>query len=188
MARLPDHPVDPLFPRRWPPRAMSGAPVAREAILSLLEAARWAPSSGNSQPWRSVYAVRDTAPFGAIFESLEQSNRDWCVRAGALVLLAAQVIRPDGRPAAAAQLACGAALMAFALEGTLLGLVVHPMGGFDRERIRLATGIPPGMEPQVVIAVGMPGLMDDLSERNREREHPSPREPVSAWAREGRWA
>jgi nitroreductase len=167
---------------------MSGAPVEREALLSLLEAARWAPSGGNSQPWRAVYAVRDTPGFAAIFESLEQSNREWCVRAGALVLLAAQVIRPDGRPAGGAQFACGAAFMAFALQGTLLGLTVHPMGGFDRERIRLATGIPPGMEPQVVIAVGKPGLVDDLSERNRAREHPSDREPVGAWAREGRWA
>jgi nitroreductase len=188
MARVAEHPIDPLFLRRWSPRAMSGAPVTRDALLSLLEAARWSPSGGNSQPWRFVYALRDTPAFAAIFDTLEAGNREWCVRAGALVLLSTQMIRPDGRAAGGAPFACGAAFMAFALQGTLAGLVVHPMGGFDRERIRLAAGIAPGLEPQLVVAVGHPGMVQDLSERNREREQPSGREPVSAWAREGRWA
>jgi nitroreductase len=187
MPRLPDHPVEPLFLRRWSARAMSGAPVEREALLALLEAARWSPSSGNGQPWRFVYAFRKTPAFQGIFDCLTPGNQEWCQRAGALVLLGAQMIRPDGRAAPTAPFDCGLACMALLLQGTTAGLVVHPMGGFDRERVRLATRLANGVEPQVVIAVGRPGSVDDLSERNREREHPSAREPVSAWAREGWW-
>lgn len=167
---------------------MSGAPISRDALLSLLEAARWAPSGGNAQPWRFVYAVRETPGFEALFDCLEPGNQEWCKRAGALALLSAQMIRSSGRPAPSAPLECGAAFMAFALQGTLAGLVVHPMGGFDRERVRLAAGLVPGMEPQLMIAVGHPGSVEDLSERNRAREEPSGREPVSAWAHEGRWS
>lgn len=188
MPRLADHPVDPLFLRRWSPRAMSGAPVEREALLSLLEAARWAPSAGNRQPWRIVYALRDAPQFTALFDCLEPGNQEWCQRAGALILLAALAIRPDGRPATSAPFDCGLACMALLLQGTLARLVVHPMGGFDRERARAAAGIPAGMELQVMIAVGHPGDPELLSERNRAREHPSDREPVDAWAHEGRWS
>jgi nitroreductase len=188
MPRVPEHPIDPLFLRRWSPRAMSGAPVARAQLQVLLEAARWSPSAGNGQPWRFVYALRDTPSFPPFLDCLDEGNRAWCGRAGALVLLAARMIRPDGRAAASAPFDCGAAFMAFALQGTLLGLVVHPMGGFDRDRTRLAAALAPGMEPQVMIAVGLPGDVQDLSERDRGRERPSGREPQAAWSREGRWA
>jgi nitroreductase len=187
MPRVPDHSIDPLFLRRWSPRAMSGAPIEREALLSLLEAARWAPSSGNGQPWRVVYALRDTPAWPAFFDCLAPSNQEWCRRAAALIVLSAQLIRPDGRAAPTAPFDCGLACMALLLQGTLQGLVVHPMGGFDKERIRLAAALAPGMEPQVMIAVGRPGSVEELSEKNREREHPSGREPQGAWAREGRW-
>lgn len=187
MPRVADHPIDPLFLRRWSPRAMSGEPVGEEALRSLLEAARWAPSAGNGQPWRFVFAHRDTPAFASLFETLEPGNQDWCRRAGALVLLAAQTVRPSGRPAPTAPLDCGLALMGFLLQATLDGLVAHPMAGYDKERIRAAAGLPVGVEPQVVIAVGKPGRVEELSEKDRERERPSGREPVAAWAREGRW-
>lgn len=188
MTRVADHPIDPLFLRRWSPRAMSGEPVGRDALLSLLEAARWAPSAGNGQPWRFVFAHRDTAAFTALFEALDPGNQAWCTRAGALVLLAAQTVRPSGRPVPTAALDCGLALMGFLLQATVDGLVAHPMAGFDGERVRSAAALPPGMEPQVVIAVGRPGRVDLLSEKDRERERPSSRAPVAEWAREGRWS
>jgi len=187
MPRVPDRPIDPLFLLRWSPRAMSGEPVERGQLLTLLEAARWAPSSGNRQPWRFVYAPRDTPAFAAVFDCLSPGNQEWCRRAGALVVLSAQVIQADGRAAPTAPFDCGAACMAFLLQGAIVGLVAHPMAGFDKDRIRLAVALAPAMEPQVVIAVGKPGSVEDLSERNRERERPSGREPVSAWAREGSW-
>lgn len=188
MPRVPEHAVDPLFLRRWSPRAMSGASIEREALLSLLEAARWAPSSGNGQPWRVVYVFRDTPAWPAFFDCLAPGNQEWCRRAAALIVLSAQLIRPDGRAASSAPFDCGLACMALLLQGTLQGIVTHPMGGFDRERIRLATALAPGMEPQVMVAVGRLGSVEDLSAPNRERETPSGREPLGTWAREARWA
>jgi len=187
MPRSPAHPVDPLFPRRWSPRAMAGTAVSREAVLTLLEAARWSPSGGNGQPWRFVWALRDTPAFAALLDALVPANQAWAHRAGALLLLAAKVVRDDGRPAPSAQLDAGAAWMALALQGTLSGLAVHAMGGFDREKARLAAALPPGVEPQAVIAVGHPGRAEDLPEKVRPLEQPSDRLPVEAFAFEGRW-
>jgi nitroreductase len=187
MARTPSHPVDPLFPRRWSPRAMAGTPVPREAVLTLLEAARWAPSGGNGQPWRFVWALRDTPAFAALLDALVPGNQAWAHRAGALVLLAAKVMRDDGKPAASARFDAGAAWGSLALQGTLSGLAVHAMGGFDHEKARAAAGLPEGVEPQVVIAIGHPGAPDLLAEKDRAREQPNDRLPLEAFAFEGRW-
>jgi nitroreductase len=164
---------------------MSGAVVPREALLSLLEAARWAPSGGNGQPWRFVYALRDTPAFELLFGALVPANQEWCARAGALVLLAAKVVRDDGKPAPSAIFDAGAAWMAFALQGSISGLVVHAMAGFDKEKARVATALPGGVEPQVVIAVGQPGRLEDLSEKLREREQPSERLELERIVSEG---
>lgn len=186
MIRTPAHPIDPLFPARWSPRAMSAAPVAREALLTLLEAARWAPSGGNGQPWRFVWALRGTAAFDAFLATLVPGNLEWAHAAGALVLLAARTVRDDGKPVTSAAFDAGAAWMAFALQGTRAGLVVHAMGGFDREAARAAAALPGGVEPQAMIAVGHPGRVEDLPERLRAREVPSDRLPLEAIAFEGR--
>lgn len=166
---------------------MSGAPVDREALLTLLEAARWAPSGGNGQPWRFVWARRATPAFEALLSTLVTGNRVWAHAAGALVLLAARTVRDDGKPATSAAFDAGAAWMSLALQGTLSGLVVHAMGGFDRAAARAAAGLPDGVEPQVVIAVGHPGSPDALPDNLRARETPSERLPLSALAFEGRW-
>lgn len=187
MSRTPAHPVDPLFPRRWSPRAMSGAPVSPEALLTLLEAARWAPSGGNGQPWRFVWARRGTPAFDALLGALVPANQAWAHAAGALVLLCARTVRDDGKPATSAAFDAGAAWMALALQGTISGLVIHAMGGFDEAAARQAAGLPGDLQPQVVIAVGHPGPIEALPERLRAREAPSDRLPLEALAREGRW-
>lgn len=166
---------------------MSGAPVARAQLLTLLEAARWAPSASNVQPWRFAYALGGTPHFERYLAALLPGNREWCVRAGALVLLAAQVVRDDGKPAPTAPFDAGAAWMGLALQGTLSGLVVHAMAGYDREAARAAVALPEGLEPQAMIAVGHPGRVDDLPERLREREAPSDRLQLEALAVEGRF-
>jgi nitroreductase len=187
MLRTPAHPIDPLFLRRWSPRAMSGAPVAREQLLTLLEAARWAPSSGNGQPWRFAYALAGTPHFDRFLATLVLGNRVWCVRAGALVLVAAKVVRDDGRPAATAPFDAGAAWMGLALQGTISGLVVHAMEGFDHEAARAAVELPAGLEPQAMVAVGLPGRVEDLPEKLREQEQPNDRKPLAEVAVEGRF-
>jgi nitroreductase len=186
MDRIAAHPIDPLFLRRWSPRAMSGAPLTREQLLPLLEAARWAPSSGNGQPWRFAWALAGAPHFDRFLGALVPGNREWCLRAGALLLLSAKVVRDDGKPAASATFDAGAAWMGLALQGTLSGLVVHAMGGFDKEAARAAVALPAGLEPQAMIAVGHPGRVEDLPERLREREVPSDRLPLEAIAVEGR--
>jgi nitroreductase len=187
MPRTPSQPIDPLFTRRWSPRAMSGAPLTRPELLSVLEAARWSPSGGNGQPWRFAYALGGTPHFERFLAALVPGNREWCVRAGALVLLSAKVVRDDGTPAPSASFDAGAAWMGLALQGTISGLVVHAMGGFDKEAARAAAALPAGLEPQVMIAVGHPGRAEDLSEKLRAREQPSDRLPLEALVVEGRF-
>jgi nitroreductase len=187
MPRVTALPIDPLFLRRWSPRAMSGAPVPRAQLLTLLEAARWAPSGGNGQPWRFAYGLAGTPHFDRLLAALAPGNREWCGRAGALVLLAAKVVRDDGKPSPMAAFDTGAAWMGLALQGTISGLVVHAMGGFDREAAREAVALPAGMEPQVMIAVGHPGRIEELPEKLREREQPSDRLPLEALVIEGRF-
>jgi nitroreductase len=187
MPRIPAHPIDPLFTRRWSPRAMSGAPLTRAQLLPLLEAARWAPSGGNGQPWRFAFALSGTPHFERYLATLVPGNREWCVRAGALVLLAAKVVRDDGQPSPLAPFDSGAAWMGLALQGTLSGLVVHAMAGFDREAARAAAALPGGLEPQVMIAVGHPGRVEELPEKLRTREQPSDRQPLEALAVEGQF-
>lgn len=166
---------------------MSGDPVPREAVLSLLEAARWAPSSGNGQPWRFVWALRGTPAFDALLATLVPGNREWAHRAGALVLVAARTVRDDGKPWASAPFDAGAAWMALALQGTISSLVVHAMGGFDRDAARAAAALPGGVEPQAVVAIGLPGRVEDLPEKHRAREEPNGRLRVAEIAFEGRY-
>lgn len=187
MPRASTLPVDPLFLRRWSSRAMSGAPVDETALLTLLEAARWAPSGGNGQPWRFVHARRGTPAFDAFLAALVPGNREWAHAAGALVLLAARTVRDDGKPAASAAFDAGAAWMALSLQGTLSGLVVHAMGGFDPAAARAAAALPDGVAPQVMIAVGHHGPAEALPERLQARETPSDRLPLAQIAFEGRW-
>jgi nitroreductase len=167
---------------------MAGTPVPRQAVLTLLEAARWAPSGGNGQPWRFVWALRDTPAFAALLDALVPANQAWAHRAGALLLLAAKVVRDDGKPAGSARFDAGAAWLALALQGTLSGLAVHAMGGFDHEKAGAAAGLPPGVEPQVVIAVGNQASPEVLAEKDRAREQPTDRVPIEAFAFEGRWS
>lgn len=186
MTRHADHEIDPLFLRRWSPRSMTGAPVEREALLRLLEAARWAPSSGNAQPWRFVYAIAGTGHFQRFFDILADGNKPWCARAGALVIVASRTTSDAGRPQRTHSFDSGAAWMSFALQGTLSGLVVHGMEGFDYDKAREAADLSEGHHVECMIAVGHPAPVDQLPEKYRAREAPNDRNPVSAFAWEGR--
>ncbi|MCS6899053.1 MAG: nitroreductase family protein [Myxococcales bacterium] len=187
MTRKADFDIDPLFLERWSPRAMSGQPVAEADLRRLFEAARWAPSSGNSQPWRFVYARAGTSDFDRFFGLLAQGNRPWCARAGALILLAARTVNDQGKPMPSASFDTGAAWMALALQGTKMGLVVHAMGGFDAERSKVEVGLPPEVVPCCMIAVGQPGSVEDLPEPYRSREQPNDRKPQATFVSEGKY-
>jgi nitroreductase len=186
-ARTPAHEVLPIFTARWSSRAMSGEPVAEAELMRLFEAARWAPSGSNSQPWRFVYAQAGTEEYQTLLELLFPGNRLWSERASALVVITSQGRMPDGRPHPSHAFDAGAAWMSLALQGSAMGLVVHAMGGFDRERAPQAIGLPPGYEIHCVVAVGKPGDPAALPEQLRAREQPSARLPVEQLAFAGRF-
>jgi nitroreductase len=189
--RTPLYGVDSLFPRRWSPRAMSGEPVVVEELLRLFEAARWAPSSGNNQPWRFVYARRDAADWELFLGLLGEGNRTWCSRAAALLVVISKNTRigRDGKsaPARTHSFDAGAAWACLALQGTISGLVVHGMQGFDYDRAQAELGVPPDHTVECMVAVGKPGRIDDLPESLRAVEHPNDRRPVSELLFEGRF-
>jgi nitroreductase len=187
MTRSADHAIDPLFLERWSPRAMDGTPVTPDELARLFEAARWAPSSSNQQPWRFVYAERDTPEFQTIFELLVGANRVWCARAGALLAVCSRSVDDKGQPAATHAFDAGAAWMSLALQGSRMGLVVHAMGGFDRAQAPASLGLAPGHEVHCIVAVGHPGDPEMLPEKLREREKPSGRRPVTELVYRGRF-
>ena len=185
MERIPDHEIAPMFVRRWSSRAMNGEPVSHENLMRLFEAARWAPSSDNAQPWRFVYARRGTPHFEKLFGLLVKWNQIWAVRAGALVVVLSKKNFDEGRPSATHSYDTGAAWMSIALEASLLGMVVHGIAGFDHPRARVEVGVPDDYDVEAMIVLGNPGNVEDLPERYRAREFPNARRPVSESAFEG---
>ena len=186
--RNADHPIDSLFLDRWSPRAMSGEPLADSELLTLFEAARWAPSASNLQPWRIFYAMRDTPEWPVFFGLLKESNQVWCRNAAALLVFASVSVNPKtGTPLKTHSYDTGSAWVSVALQGWLKGLVVHGMAGFDYEQARQRLDIPGDWTVEAMAAVGRPGRVEDLPENLRAREVPSTRHPVTDFAFRGGW-
>jgi nitroreductase len=184
--RKAEHEVDELFLDRWSPRAMSGEPVTKEELLTLFEAARWAPSSFNNQPWRILYARRDTEHWPVFLGLLVEGNRSWAKDAAALLLFVSkETFDHNSKPYPTHSFDTGAAWENLALQATLGGLVTHGMQGFDYERARTELNIPEGFRVEAMVAVGRPGDPATLPEKMRERETPSGRKPLSEITREG---
>ena len=187
MAKLPAagdhreaaHDIDPIFINRWSPRAMSGAPVTQAELDRMFEAARWAPSSYNEQPWRFLYAHRHSEHFEKYFGFLFEANQAWCKTAGVLVVIAVHtVFTKNGKPNAVAVFDCGSAWENLALQGAKMGLVTHGMAGFDRNKASGELKLPPNWESIAMIAIGRPGDPDKLPEEMRKAEVPSSRKPI----------
>jgi len=186
-----DHPVADLIGRRWSPRAIDpDRPVSREAVLTLLEAARWAPSCSNEQPWRFlVFDGADPAALESARGCLKPGNA-WARRAPVLLLTVACDAwnRSGGGPNRLAQHDVGLASENLALQATALGLVTHFMGGFYPDQARIAFAIPEGYTPMAMIAVGFPGDPALLSEEQQARESsPRQRKPLPEIAFAGTW-
>jgi nitroreductase len=174
--RKPDHPVDEIFLNRWSPRAMTGEPIPQEDLLTLFEAARWAPSSYNNQPWRILYATRNGEHWQQFLELLVEGNQVWARNAGALLLfLSKKTFTYNGKPSITHSFDTGAAWENLALQGSLKGYVVHGMQGFDYERARTTLSIPDDFQVEAMVAVGLPGSPEVLPEQLRSKEAPSDR-------------
>jgi len=183
-------PIHELIRRRWSPRAFSDQPVEPDKLLSLFEAARWAASSSNEQPWAFLFATKqDPKNFEAMVGVLVEFNRSWADKAAALILtLAHTQFEKDGRPNRHAFYDVGQAAANLALQATALDLRVHPMAGFDVEAARERFDVPAGWEPVSMIALGYPGNLDSLTEKLREREiAPRQRKPLETFVFSGAW-
>jgi nitroreductase len=184
--RRSEYGADDLFLNRWSPRAMSGETLDQQTLLTLFEAARWAPSSNNNQPWRFLFARRETELWPPFVSLLNEGNRLWAVNASALIVVISKTTFDfNEKPARTHSFDAGAAWENLALQGTFLGLVVHGMQGFDYERARALLKIPEKFQVEAMVAIGKPGLKEALPDHLQEREFPSPRKPLVDWVAEG---
>lgn len=187
--READHPIESLFLKRWSPRAMSGEAVSQKELNSLIEAARWAPSTYNEQEWRFLYAHRDTDHWGVFFDLLMEANQTWCSEAGVLCVVAShKVFERNGKPNPVHTFDSGAAFENFCLQGAAMGLVVHGMAGFNRNKAQADLQIPDDYEVEAMIAVGRPGNVDKLPSELQEREVPTGRKPIAEISCEGKFS
>lgn len=178
--RRTEYPVDSLFLKRWSPRAMTGETVNHADLMSLFEAARWAPSAYNNQPWRFLYAHRDSVHWPLFFDLLGESNQTWCQNAGALILLAAKTtFDHNGEAARLYAFDAGAAWENLALEATHRGLVTHAMQGFNHIGAKTVLNLPDDYDPMIMIAVGHRAAADSLPDGLKAREKPSPRRSLN---------
>jgi nitroreductase len=186
--RQAQYTIGPLFLNRWSPRAMSGEEVSMQMMFSLFEAARWAPSSNNNQPWRFLWARRGTDHWDRFLDLLTEPNKLWAVNAAVLIVVVSKTtFDRNGKPSRTHSYDAGAAWENIALQGTAMGLVVHGMQGFSYSRANDELGVPEGYEVEAMIAVGQPGKKEDLPSEMQLQEHPSGRKKVSEIAFEGRF-
>jgi len=184
--RTPDHPVDKIFLDRWSPRAMSGEAMPNDALMSLFEAARWAPSSYNNQPWRILYATRNGSHWQMFVDLLVPGNQVWAKNAAALLLfISKKTFTFNGKPCITHSFDTGAAWENLALQGWLSGYVVHGMQGFDYERARTELSIPDDYHVEAMAAVGLPASPEVLPEQLQAKEGPSDRRKLEETICEG---
>lgn len=184
--RKPTYPIDKFFIERWSPRALSGDPVAHEALMSLFEAARWAPSSYNAQPWHFLYAKRETPHWKTYLDLMIEFNQQWAQHAAVLVVvISRKLFEHNGKPAVTHSFDAGAAWQNLALQAHLRGLVAHGMQGFDYEKAQQVLKIPELFQVEAMIAIGMPGKKENLPEAMQQREVPSVRKALTEIITEG---
>lgn len=182
-------PVHDLIRDRWSPRAFAAKPVEPAVLASLFEAARWAPSSNNEQPWAYLVATKDNPEdFAKTLSVLVEFNAGWAKNAPVLVLAVSRLNFPNGNPNRNAFYDTGAASTLLSIEATARGLSVHQMAGFDPAKAKQVFDIPADCEAIAAIALGYPGDTNSLSQKLQEREvAPRTRKPLTEFVMSGRW-
>lgn len=187
------HEIHELIRQRWSPRAFDAArAVPRDELLRLFEAARWAPSSANEQPWRFIVVARDESSdvWRTLVSALSRSNQAWAVLAPVLVLTVVRLtLERNETVNPLAWYDTGQAMALLTVQATAQGLSIRQMEGFDSEIARNACGVPAGFDPVVVFAVGYAGAPEALTiERHREAERqPRQRKSIADFVFESRW-
>ncbi|ULL15640.1 nitroreductase [Paenibacillus sp. H1-7] len=176
--RKSEYPINPLFLNRWSPRSYSSKQVSEQEVYTVLEAAHWAPSSFNDQPWRFIVAQTEEQ-LSVFHDFLSEFNRSWAEKAPVLILVASQKVRDNGDPNGAHSFDSGTAWGYLALQAKLLGLATHAIGGFDRNKARTSLNVPDDIELHAVITLGYQGDAADLPEALQAREIPNQRKPLN---------
>src|SRR5262252_2577676 len=185
-----DYPIEETIRRRWSPRAFSERAVEPEKLRRLFEAARWAPSSFNEQPWSFIVTTKDNPEsYEQLLSCLIERNQEWAKLAPVLLLsIAKSNFENNGQPNRHAFHDVGMAVGFLLIEATALGLFVHQMAGFSVEKARTTCGVPPGFEPVAAIAIGYPAGPEVLPESFQAREvGPRSRKPISEFVFAGKW-
>jgi nitroreductase len=183
-----DHTIHDLVRRRWSPRSFADRPIEPGVLRSLFEAARWAPSAGNGQPWSFIIAdrFRDPAGFAQMLALLNPSNQTWAQHAPVLAIGVTQRVRDEGKEARHALYDLGMAVENLVLQAVDLDVLAHQMAGFDFQRARQVYGIPAAHEAIVAIALGYQGHHSSLPEDLRAREAAERRrKPLSSFVYSG---
>ncbi len=194
--RVPNYPVDSLFLHRWSPRAFTSEAISEAQLMTLLEAARWAPSCFNSQPWRFLWARRDTPHWERFVGLLTPDNQVWARNASALVVVVSNTLMKNPSRSASADggdewvpshthsFDAGAAWAQLGLQCTLSGLRAHGIIGIDMARARSELNVPDHFRIEAAIAIGRQAPIETLEDGLQRQEHPSVREPLSVIALE----
>ncbi len=186
--RRSDYSVQSLILNRWSPRSMTGEEMTDEELMALFDAARWAPSSYNNQPWRFLFAKKNTPSWPLFFDLMIDFNKGWVKNASAIVLIiSGKNFEHNNKPARTHSFDTGAAWMGLALEGAGRGLVVHGMEGFDYEKARKDLNIPDDYQVEALAAIGKRAPADSLPEDIQKREMPSQRKAINEIAIEGKF-
>lgn len=184
------YPVDELLLRRWSPVAFSEQPVETEKLCTVLEAASWAASCFNEQPWSFIVATKDNpAEFERLLSCLVPANQDWAKNAPVLMLSVAKLyFQHNGTENRHAFHDVGAASATLAIQATALGLYIHQMGGFDAAKAKQVYGIAEGYEAVAAIALGYLGDVNSLSEKLQQRQlAPRQRKQLETFVFSGSW-
>ncbi len=184
--RQPTFQINPIILNRWSPRSMTGEELDDDTVMSLFEAARWAPSSYNNQPWRFIYAKRNTPHWTKLFDLLVEPNKVWAKDAALLVVVvSSKNFEYNGKFSITHQYDAGAAWENLALEASSRGLVAHGMQGFDYVKARADLDIPDSFDVMAMIAIGMRGPKENLPNELQDKEFPNDRKPLKEIVMEG---
>jgi len=185
-----DHPIHELLKARWSPRAFAPAPIDDATLRTLLEAARWAPSTSNEQPWSFVIAQRaDTADFARMLACLAPNNQIWAQHAAVLMISVLQIHKPGKDVVAVnAPYDLGQSVAHMSVQATALGIAVHQMGGFDAAKAQEVLSVPATHRCVTALAFGYPAPAEQLPDPFREREAaPRVRNALASFAFNGTW-
>lgn len=183
--REPHHDIDPMYINRWSPRAFSDKPIEESKLNAVFEAARWAPSASNWQPWHFIVAKTEKVR-ERFLKFINDSNVEWCQRAPVITLIISKNVRnEEGDPNPFHAFDTGTAWGYLTLEAARQGLITHGMGGFSKQGAREELGIPDDYDIQAVFVMGYYDPDAPLSEHNAKREIPSGRKTLDEIVHEG---